>query len=109
MTDRKCLPARRLSQTIEFERDGSRYTMTVGYFPDGSVGEVFLNADRANSLLDVLMSGAAIAVSLCLQHNVPLQTIAHALKRDNFGLASSPLGVALDHISSIPEVIHEGK
>jgi len=31
-----------------------------------------------------------------LQHNVPLETIRHALLRDSQGHPSSPLGVALD-------------
>jgi hypothetical protein len=99
MTDRTRLPNRRRSETTQFERDGSNYRMTVGFFPDGSVGELFLNGDRPDSLLDVLMSDAAIAVSLCLQHGVPLQRIAHAMKRDKFGLASSPIGAALDRIA----------
>ena len=73
--------------------------MTVGYFPDGRVGEIFLNADRSDSLLDVLASDAAIAVSLALQHGAPLDEIRHALKRDARGSAAGPIGAALDLIS----------
>jgi hypothetical protein len=54
-------------------------------------------------MLDVLMSDAAIICSLALQHGVPLQQIAHAIKRDKFGLASSPIGAALDRIA-MPQV-----
>jgi hypothetical protein len=93
------LPNRRLSQTVEFERDGSQYRVTAGYYPDGRVAELFLNADRGESLLDVLVADAAIAISLCLQHGCALETIAHALKRDKLGLASSPIGAAIDRIS----------
>ena len=50
------------------------------------------------------MSDAAIIASLALQNGVPLQQIAHALKRDKFGIASSPIGAAIDRISS-PEVL----
>ena len=95
---REILPNRRHSETLEFERDGASYCMTVGYYPDGRVGEIFLNADRANSLLDVLMSDAAIVASIALQHGVPLEQIAHALKRDKFGIASSPFGAAIDRV-----------
>lgn len=104
MTDRDILPNRRLSENLEFERDGSRYRMTVGYHPSGEVGEIFLNADRAESLLDVLVNDAAILVSLCLQHGVTLAKITHAVKRDKLGLASSPIGAALDRIAR-PELI----
>ena len=95
---RNRLPNRRACETIAFERNGSRYQMTVGYFPDGRIGEVFLNADRSDSLLDVLASDAAIAVSLALQHGAPLDEIRHALKRDGRGNAAGPIGAALDLI-----------
>jgi hypothetical protein len=95
---RERLPSRRAAETITFERDGSRYRMTIGYFPDGRVGEIFLNADRSDSMLDVLASDAAIAVSLALQHGCTLKTITHAVKRDTRGAAASPIGAALDRI-----------
>jgi hypothetical protein len=95
---RNRLPNRRTCETVAFERDGSHYQMTIGYFPDGSVGEIFLNADRGDSLLDVLASDAAIAVSLALQHGTPLNEIKHALKRDARGNAAGPIGAALDLI-----------
>ncbi|WP_375309052.1 hypothetical protein WHZ77_17325 [Bradyrhizobium sp. A5] len=101
---REKLPNSRLNETQEFDRDGIHITMTVGFYKTGEVGEVFLNADRSNSMLDVLMSDAAILASLALQHGVPLRTITHALKRDKFGIASSPIGAALDRIST-PEVL----
>lgn len=92
------LPNRRPAETIAFERDGSQFRMTVGHFPDGRVGEIFLNADRGDSLLDVLASDAAILASLALQHGCSLQEITHALKRDVRGTAASPIGAALDKI-----------
>ena len=95
---RNRLPNRRACETIAFARDGSQYQMTVGYFPDGRIGEVFLNADRSDSLLDVMASDAAIAVSLALQHGAPLDEIRHALKRDARGNAAGPIGAALDLI-----------
>src|SRR3954452_8996677 len=104
MSDRTRLPNRRLNQTQEFDRDGISVKMTIGFKPDGSVGEIFLNAARADSMLDVLMSDAAIICSLALQHGVPLQQIAHAIKRDKLGLASSPIGAAIDRIT-VPEVV----
>jgi hypothetical protein len=95
---RDSLPNRRASQNIAFERDNLNYQMTVGLYPDGRTGEVFLNAEHANSLLDVLAHDAAILVSLALQFGCPLETIRHAIKRDSGGTASSPIGAALDLI-----------
>jgi hypothetical protein len=95
---RKRLPNRRCSETLAFERDGSHYQLTVGFYPDGLPGEIFLNHDRSDSLLDVLTSDAAILASLALQHGCTLETITHALKRDGQGTAASPIGAALDLI-----------
>jgi hypothetical protein len=96
---RSRLPNRRPAITTTFQRDGARFEMTAGFYPDGRVGEVFLNSDRANSLLDFLMSDAAILASLALQYGAPLDEIRHALKRDSRGIAASPIGAALDRIA----------
>jgi hypothetical protein len=96
---RERLPNRRASQNIAFERDNLNYQMTVGLYPDCRVGEIFLNAEHSNSLLDALAHDAAIVVSLALQFGCPLETIRHALKRDAHGTAASPIGQAMDLIS----------
>lgn len=95
---RNRLPNRRSAISTSFERDGVSFAMTAGYYPDGRLGEVFLNSDRANSLLDFLMSDAAILASIALQYGAPLDEIRHALKRDARGNAASPIGSALDLI-----------
>jgi hypothetical protein len=92
------LPNRRPAETIAFERDRARYEMTLGFYPDGRIGEVFLNAGRGDSLLDALAHDAAILASLALQYGCPLDAITHALKRDARGVAASPIGAALDLI-----------
>jgi hypothetical protein len=98
--NRECLPNKRRCATIAFERDGSYYQMTVGFYPDGRPGEIFLNHDRGDSQLDAWASDAAILASLALQHGCTLETIAHALKRDSAGRAASPIGAAVDRIVS---------
>ena len=94
------LPNRRPAITFAFDRDNSQYQVTVGFYPDGRPGEVFLNADRANSLLDVLTSDAAILASIAMQYGAPLAELRHALKRDIRGDAASPIGTALDRIET---------
>jgi hypothetical protein len=96
---RERLPNRRPAISTSFERDGAWFEMTAGFYPDGRPGEIFLNADRANSLLDFLMSDAAILASLALQYGAPLDEIRHALKRDIRGAAASPIGTALDRLA----------
>jgi hypothetical protein len=95
---RKRLPNRRNAISTGFERDGARFEMTAGFYPDGRPGEIFLSADRANSLLDFLMSDAAILASIAMQYGASLDELRHALKRDGRGKPSSPIGEALDLI-----------
>jgi hypothetical protein len=100
MPERDRLPDRRGAISTSFERDGARFEMTAGYYRDGRPGELFLNADRANSLLDFLMSDAAILASIALQYGASLDELRHAMKRDGHGQPSSPIGEALDRIES---------
>ena len=99
MSARNRLRNRRPAMTLAFERDGSKYQMTVGFYPDGRVGEIFLNAEHANSLLDALAHDAAILASLALQFGCPVDVIRRVLKRDARGAAASPIGGALDLLS----------
>jgi hypothetical protein len=99
MTARNSLPNRRASQNIAFERDNLKYQMTIGLYPDGRVGEIFLNAEHSNSLLDVMTHDAAILASIALQFGCPLDTLRHAIKRNSSGEAASPIGAALDRIT----------
>lgn len=101
---REELPNFRLNQTQEFDWNGLRTTMTVGYKANGEIGEIFLNAGHGNSMIDVLMSDAAIIASIALQYGAPLQVLAHAIKRDPMGVASSPVGAALDRACGLSEV-----
>jgi hypothetical protein len=101
MSERRRLPHRRRSETIEYERDGNRFRLVAGYHPDGIVGEAFLNAGKTNSTLDALTSDAAICISLALQFGCPLEELRHAVKRDGTGRAASLIGEALDRLDGL--------
>jgi hypothetical protein len=93
---RERLPNRRMSATFDFVCAGLRYTATIGHFPDGRIGEIFLNNHKSNSAADTNARDSAIVASLALQHGADIETIRKALCRDSHGRASGPLGVALD-------------
>ena len=95
-TVRERLPNRRPAETFEFEAGGLRYRATVGRYPDGCIGEIFLTNHKAGSQAGILASDAAVAASLALQYGTPLDVIRKALMRDVRGNASGPLGAALD-------------
>ncbi|UWU87937.1 hypothetical protein N2605_16295 [Bradyrhizobium yuanmingense] len=96
---RQRLPNRRASETLSFEHAGADFTMTAGYYADGRLGEIFINAAHANSALDALASDAAIALSFALQHGADLAAIKLAMKRSSRGETSSPIGAALDQVT----------
>jgi hypothetical protein len=63
---RELLPNRRIGETFELEVAGLRYTVTIGRFPDGRVGEIFLNTD-SNSATDTNAHHSATVCSIALQ------------------------------------------
>src|SRR3984957_20704739 len=71
MADRERLPDRRVSELVDFEHAGRRWTLTVGRFADGRVGEVFLDTPKASAIGEIA-ADAAIAASVAFQHGAPL-------------------------------------
>ena len=65
---------------------------TVGTFPSGSPGELFLKVDRQGSTLSGFADAVAIAVFLGLQHGVPLELYATKFR----GMRFEPQGATGD-------------
>jgi hypothetical protein len=100
MTERQRLANRRRSETFGFECNGLHYTTTISRFDDGGLAEIFLGNAKSGSHSDAAAKDSAVVASIALQYGVPVETIRHALLRDGRGVASSPLGVALDLIAT---------
>jgi hypothetical protein len=86
------------SISFDFEVSGLKYTATASRFPDGRIGELFLNNHKSNSAADVNARDAAITFSIAIQHGADPEAIRKALCRNGDGSASGPLGRALDII-----------
>jgi hypothetical protein len=99
MTARARLPNRRLCESFEVEVAGLRYTASVGRFPDGRIGELFISNHKINSHADTNARDAAIVFSIAVQCGADPEVIRHALCRDGQGRASGPLAGALDIIA----------
>jgi hypothetical protein len=100
-TQRRVLKNRRPSESFNFEVAGMAYTATFSRFSDGMVAEIFLSNHKTGSHADTAAKDSAVIASLALQHGVPLDIIRKALLRDSSGVASGPLGTALDLIANI--------
>jgi hypothetical protein len=103
MNERRRLPNRRDSEQIAFECNSLRYVATVSFFPDGRLAEIFINNAKQGSHSDSAAKDSAVVCSLALQHGVPVEVIRHGLLRDPRGVASSPLGCALDLLAAAEE------
>jgi hypothetical protein len=97
---RQKLPNRRSSETFAFECNGMAYRATVSRFPDGRLAEIFLSNAKAGSHSDSAAKDSAVVCSIALQFGTPVEVIRRALLRDARGVASSPLGVALDALAA---------
>src|SRR5512132_740729 len=99
---RRRLQNRRSSESFDFTAQGMRFTATVGRFPNGRIGELFLNNHKAGNQSDTNARDAAIILSFALQHGARLDEIRKALCRDSNGKALGPVGAALDLLAGEP-------
>lgn len=96
---RETLPARRYAETLDFRHDGHRFTATIGFYPDGRPGEVFLMAGKSETALESMCRDLGVVASIALQHGAPIGTIARALTRLSDGRPAGPLGVLLEELT----------
>jgi ribonucleoside-diphosphate reductase alpha chain len=90
MSERERLPARRCAELVDFVHDGRRWTVTVGRFADGRVGELFVDGPKDAPIVALAQESAIIA-SIALQNGAHLETLRHALA----GRDAGPLAAAL--------------
>jgi hypothetical protein len=95
---RKLLPQRRRAETCTLSHNGLRYFVTLGFYPDDTVGEMFVSAGRAGSDADTNARDAAILFSLARQYGCPIDEISRALTRDANGEPSGVVGAAVDRM-----------
>jgi hypothetical protein len=60
MSERERLSNRRVHEIFDFEAMGLRFTAGVGRYPDGRIGEIFLNHYNAGSAIGTLAHDLAI-------------------------------------------------
>ena len=99
MSTRTRLVDRRPCEHLTFTCNRLSYVASIGRFPDGSLAEIFISSTKAGSDSDAAAKDLAVVASIALQFSVPVDVIRHALLRDQRGIASSPLGVALDIVA----------
>ncbi len=81
---RRRLPAERTAITHKFDIAGHEGYITVGLYPDGQPGEIFLKMAKEGSTISGLMDTFATTVSVALQYGVPLHDLVHKFAHVRF-------------------------
>ncbi|MDW8322345.1 MAG: vitamin B12-dependent ribonucleotide reductase, partial [Armatimonadota bacterium] len=90
---RRKLPDERQSITHKFSVGGHEGYITVGLYPDGKPGEIFITMSKEGSVVSGLMDSFATAISLALQYGVPLETLVNKFAHMRFepsGVTNNP-------------------
>jgi ribonucleoside-diphosphate reductase alpha chain len=78
------LQEERASITHKFNVGGHEGYITVGLYPDGEPGELFITMAKEGSTVSGLMDSFALAISIALQHGVPLKLYCEKFAHTRF-------------------------
>jgi ribonucleoside-diphosphate reductase alpha chain len=78
------LQEERMSVTHKFNIGGHEGYITVGLYPNGEPGELFIKMAKEGSTVSGLMDSFALAVSIALQHGVPLKLFCDKFAHTRF-------------------------
>lgn len=99
---REVLPARRELLTERMEVSGQAFLVSVGFYPDGRPGEVFIAAPKGSQTYAAVQgSDAAVAISIALQYGVPMEVLRDAFLREEDGRPAGILGMVVDLVLAL--------
>ncbi|MBV8313925.1 MAG: vitamin B12-dependent ribonucleotide reductase, partial [Planctomycetaceae bacterium] len=81
---RERLPYTRRSLTHKFNIQGHEGYVTVGFYPDGRPGEVFITMAKEGSTIGGLMDVLGTSISIGLQYGVPLEVFVNKFAHSRF-------------------------
>jgi len=97
---RRVLPRRRAAETFNLRFWNQSFSVTIGFYPDGTPGEVFIDGGKTGQDVQSTARDAAVVLSLALQHGVSPETIRHAVTRGASEGPASILGAVVDFITT---------
>jgi ribonucleoside-diphosphate reductase alpha chain len=81
---REFLPDERQSITHKFRVGDQEGYLTVGLYPDGRPGELFVKINKEGSMVSGLTDAVAKLASIALQYGVPLEELAPKMRNTRF-------------------------
>ncbi len=100
------LPSRRAGYTQKALVGGHRVSLSTGEYADGTLGEIVIGLHKEGPAFRGLMDSFAVAVSLGLQHGVPLNAFVEAFTLTRFGPGGAVEGdPAVARATSLPDYV----
>lgn len=93
MVTKEKLPDRRQSEQQKVKIEGTSVFITCGDYPDGRLGEIFIDLEKQGATLRAMANCFAISVSIGLQHGVPLEEYVNKFLFSKF----EPAGMVQGH------------
>ena len=91
--NKKSLPTRRLGYTQKFKISGTTVYLRTGEYPDGTLGEIFVDIDKSGTFIRSMMSSFCIAISIALQNGASLEDLCNKFLSSKF----EPAGMVTHH------------
>jgi hypothetical protein len=103
MSERRILPQRRHAETFDLSFGGldRTYAVTLGFYEDGTLGEVFISGGKSGQAVESIARDGAVLLSLALQYGADLANIRSAITRDDQDAPSSIIGAVLDRLAEV--------
>jgi hypothetical protein len=98
-------PRRRHGYTVQFDVGGVTGHLTTNAYPDGKLGELWVRIDRQGNPVSGFLDSLSAAVSLGLQHGVPLESYVAkyvGMHFEPFGPVSDP---EICYARSVPDYV----
>ena len=102
---RRSLPETRDSLTHKFSVGGHEGYLTVGIYPDGSPGEIFIKVSKEGSALSGFCQAFCRAFSLALQLGLPVEEAVLRFKGMRFELMGATSNTAIPEAQSIVDYV----
>ncbi len=92
MLEQTKMPIERNSITKKLHIGELEGYITVGLYPDGKPGEVFLTISKGGTMERGLLHALALMISMALQYSIPMSVITSKLRSLHF----EPCGITQD-------------
>ena len=90
---RRPLPTRRQSTTARVIMGGQKFHVTIGFYDDGTPGEIFCDVGKTPQAVQQIISDACIVISIALQHGVSGEALGKSLPHTDSGKCYTVSGV----------------